>query len=823
LLSQTISHYRLLTRLGTSLIGEVYLAEDTHLGRTVALTLLPEWYDVERMQRVARECRAISALNHPNIRTIYDVGQHKSQYFIVTEYVDGQTMRDYLSHTRLKVEEVIDAALQILAGLAAAHSAGVLHRDLRPDNIVLRPDGFVKILDFGLAKLVEQDAMMVALGEARQITEDLHEEKIKTESEEASDDDDSLDPYKTQPLAIPATHRLNLAALEKVGAGATGLWWSPGTIGYLSPEQIRDEPIDERSDIFSLGVVLYEMCAERLPFEGSKAGDVLSSILEEEPAPLRLCMREAPAELESIIGKALAKKREERYQSARELLNDLRRLKQRMEFETGRQRYVNRHPDRPRILLNPASAGGWSEAVDSIAVLPLSNSGKDQNVEYLCDGITESIINTLSRLPGLRVMARSTVFRYKGRDVYPQDVGRELGVRAVFIGRLLQRGESIVIKTELVDAIDGSLLLAEQYQSESGDIFELEADIAQKISDHLRIKITGEQQRPKHDTDDPQAYDLYLKGRFFWNQRSPEAMKKGIEYFVQAIKKDPTYAKAYSGLADCYTLLSWYNVPPREFVPKARMSVTKALKIDDQLPEAHTSLGFIALWYDWDFYEAEQEFLWAIELNPNYPTARHWYSYCLFALERYDEALESIRNALELDPLSLIIITDIGEQFYRQRRYAEALDQFQKSLEMDSEFSMARYWMRRTWLEVGKVSETIAALEDYRMEEGEYGNIALLAIAYARAGRSEEAQRILSELQEVSDTRYVPPYHLAMIAASLGEIDQAFSWLDQAYQERSGWIPWLKQDPLADSLRGDARFSDLLERVGLKPRIEMNI
>jgi eukaryotic-like serine/threonine-protein kinase len=817
LLSQTISHYRVLNRLGTSLIGDVYLAEDSHLGRIVALTLLPEWYDVERMQRVTRECRTISALNHPNIRTIYDVGQHRSQYFIVTEYVDGPTMRDFLGHTRLRLEEVIDAALQILAGLAAAHSAGVLHRDLRPDNIVLRPDGLVKILDFGLAKLVEQDAMMVALGEAREITEDLNYDAAKTEGGTSNDVSSDDDPYKTQPLPIPAvTYRLNLAALEKVGAGSTGLWWSAGTIGYLSPEQIRDEQIDERSDIFSFGVVLYEMCTGRLPFEGKKAGDVLSAILESEPASIRRFMAEVPEGLESIISKALTKKREDRYATARELLNDLKHLKERMEFEAGRRRYGNRTQGRKRKYSN--STSDLSEAVDSIAVLPLSNPGNDQNVEYLCDGITESIITTLSRLPGLRVMARSTVFRYKGQTVDPQDVGRELGVRAVFVGRLMQRGDKIVIKTELVDAIDGSLLLAEAYQSESGEIFDLEADIAKKISDQLRIKITGEQQRKlaQHDTEDPQAYDLYLKGRFFWNQRSPEAMKKGIEYFVQAIKKDATYAKAYSGLADSYTLLSWYSVPPREFVPKARMSVTKALKLDDQLPEAHTSLGFIALWYDWDFFEAEQEFLWAMELNPNYPTAHHWYSYCLFALERYDEAQESIRNALELDPLSLSIITDVGEQHYRQRRYQEALAQFEKALALDSEFSMARYWMLRTWLETDKVEETIVALKDYRMEESEYGNIAVLAIAYARAGKYDEAQKIFNELSEVTISRYVPPYHLAMIAASLGDTDQAFSWLDKAYQERSGWLPWLKQDPLADSLRADERFSDLLERVGLK-------
>ncbi|MBO0797448.1 MAG: serine/threonine protein kinase, partial [Blastocatellia bacterium] len=310
MLSQTISHYRILNRLGASLIGDVYLAEDSHLGRIVSLTLLPEWYDVDRMQRVTHECRAISALNHPNIRTIYDVGRHRSQYFIVTEYVDGPTLRDYLGYTRLRVAEALEAAIQILSGLAAAHSAGILHRDLRPDNIVVRPDGFVKILDFGLAKLVEQNAMLVALGESRDVTEDLNEEQNKSPGETGKADDlDVDDPYRTQPLGTPVTDRLNLAAVEKVGAGATGLWWSAGTIGYLSPEHLRDEPIDERSDLFSFGVVLYEMCAGRLPFEGKKAGEVLSAILENEPPPLRRFMPEAPVELEKIIGRVLAKNR----------------------------------------------------------------------------------------------------------------------------------------------------------------------------------------------------------------------------------------------------------------------------------------------------------------------------------------------------------------------------------------------------------------------------------------------------------------------------------------------------------------------------------
>jgi serine/threonine-protein kinase len=850
LLSQTISHYRILNHLGTSLLGEVYLAEDTQLGRKVALLLLPEQFsrNSERMRLLAQEARILSSLNHPNIRMIYEVGQDESQHFIATEFVEGPTLRAYLSYTRMKLDEVIDVALQLLAGLAAAHTSGVMHRDLKPENIVLRPDGYVKILDFGLAKLVEQDSMMVDLVETKQVTEDLIVETIDSVTADVSVDEIATDPYQTKPLADPS----------EVGASGfkadSSLWWMPGTTGYLSPEQVRGEPLDQRSDIFSLGVVLYEMCTGRLPFEGHTTAGVLSSILKSPPPPVSRFMPGAPEELEWIINKALTKEREGRYQTAREWLNDLKRLKQRLEFEAeqsqrggnlspdarwGRQsdkhsiyatspivrresgRDSGRRPGRSTGSLSPRSGSSrdLNDAIDSIAVLPLANAANDPNAEYLSDGITESIINTLSRLSGLRVMARSTVFRFKGREIDPQEVGQELNVRAVFVGRLLQRGEDIMIKTELVDAIDGALLWAEQYQRKSGDIFELEADIAKQISDHLRIKISGEQQQNlvKQFTHNPQAYDLYLKGRFFWNQRSPEAIKKGIEYFVQSIKKDAGNALAYSGLADCYTMLSWYAVPPREFVPKARMSVTKALEIDEQLPEAHTSLGFLTLWYDWDFFKAEREFLRAIELNPNYPTAHHWYSYCLMVLERFDEAQDRIHRALKLDPLSLAIITDMGEQLYRRRRYGEALAQLQKALEMDPDFALAKYWMMRTWLEIGKTDEIIAELKDIPMEEGNYGTTALLGIAYARAGKAEEAQKILSELLDGSSRHYVPPYYLAMIAASQGDKDEAFTWLEKAYKERSGWIPWLKQDPLSDYLLTDARFSDLLRRVGLKP------
>jgi eukaryotic-like serine/threonine-protein kinase len=828
MLSQTISHYRILNHLGTSLIGEVYLAEDNHLGRKVALTLLSEQFTrvSERMERLARDARILSSLNHPNIRMIYEVGQDQSRHFIATEFAEGPTLRAYLSYTRMKPGEVLEVALQAVTGLAAAHAVGVLHRDLKPENIILRPDGYVKILDFGLAKLVERDAMLVNLagspiGPHTPTTEDLNAAMTELQS-----NDPVTDPYQTRPLdsgseAESLDRVMSESGSPPLSRTEKDLWWMAGTPGYLSPEQMLGGTVDERSDIFSLGVVLYEMCTGRLPYEGVTMTSVINSISRGSPKPVRRFLPEAPEELDWIIDKALAKDPDERYQTAREWLNDLKRLKQRLEFESEQKSHGRRDSatGRGSNRRSTHSSRGGSEAVDSIAVIPIANVGNDPSSEYLSDGITESIINTLSRLTGLRVMARSTVFRYKGRKVDPKEVGRELGVRAVFIGRLIQRGEEIVIKAELVDAVDGALIWAEQYQRRSGNIFELEAEIAKQISEHLRIKLTGEQQAglAKRYTDNPAAYDLYLKGRFFWNQRNPESIKKGIEYFVQAVKKDAGFALAYSGLADCYTVLSWFSVPPREFVPKARLSVTKALEIDEKLPEAHASLGFITLWYDWEFFKAEREFLRAIELNQNYPTAHHWYSYCLMAMERFNEARDRIQRALNLDPLSLVIITDIGEQLYRQRRYEEALTQYQKALEMDPEFELAKYWMLRAWLDTGKLTETIEMLEARPMEEGRHGTIALLALAHAKSGDHGAAQQVLGRLQQASSHVYVPPYHLAMIAANLGEKDRAFAWLDQAYQERSGWLPLLKQDPLADSLRTDARFIDLLRKVGLKP------
>lgn len=852
MLSQTISHYRIQRHIGTSVIGEVYLAEDMSLRRKVALTLLAENFvqNAAWMRQLAQEARTLSALNHPNIRFIYEAGQEQNQHYLATEFVEGPTLREHLATTRMQLSEVLDTAVQLANGLTAAHAAGVLHRDLRPENVMLRPDGYVKILDFGLAKLVEDEAPPVA------------GEPAVAEAEITSDGQTEIiyynDPYQTAPLS--QTKGLE-AFMQTQLISRTQLWGIAGALSYYAPEHLRGAQLDQRSDIYSLGVVLYEMCAGRVPLISNSATEMLSLLAEQSVKPVRHLLHNAPEELDWIVQKTLAREPEERYQTSKECLADLRRLKQKIELAAEQQRFVlhtSPQPQRfetrpigqpPRLNDSGANQSGQSgrrsgagprdfynrdsgslqrgsgqrslkDALDSLAVLPFVNVSNDPSTEYLSDGITETIISTLSRIADLRVMARSTVFKYKGRVVDPQAVGVELGVRGVLAGRVLLRGDNLVVKVELVDAADGSLLWAESYQRPHGDIFELESEIAKQITEHLRLQLSGEQAEKlvKRYTDNTEAYHLYLKGRFFWSQRAPEALKKAIECFLQAIRKDNHYALAYAGMTDCYTLLSWAAVPPREFVPKARMAVLKALEIDEQLAEAHASLGFLTLWYDWDFLKAEQEFLRAIELNPNYPTAHHWYGYSLVVQERIDEGLERMRHALTLDPLSLIITTDIGEILYRARRYEAALDQLQKAIEMDPNFQLAYSWQAVCLLKLGRAAEVVRTAEQgLRLFGGSPGRKTALAVACTLMNDRLRAQVLFEQLQQDAQNEYVPPYYLACVAAQLGAFDLAFGYLERAYQERSGWIPWLKLDPMSDVLRHDARFSDLLRRVGLKP------
>jgi len=422
------------------------------------------------------------------------------------------------------------------------------------------------------------------------------------------------------------------------------------------------------------------------------------------------------------------------------------------------------------------------------------------------------------------VMARATVFRYKGRDIDPLEIGCDLNVRAVFVGRLLQRGENLVIKAELVDVTDGALLWAEQYHRKSGDIFELEDEIARQISEHLKVKLNSEQRRglAKHYTDNTEAYELYLRGRYFWNQRSLPGMKKGIEYFVQAIRRDARYALAYAGMADCYLMLSVYQLPPREFVPKARMQITRALEYDDQLAEAHASFGSLSFWYDWDFVKAEMEFQRAIELNPNLPETHQWLAYLYAAQNRFDAAFEKLRQAQGLDPLSIVITANTAEILYRARRFDDAVAQCEKALEMDPQFAKALYWRVMAWIANDRLTEAAAFLETAMSGPSDSDDVraiasVMLAVIYARGGALEQARLIFDSLRQFAAGNYFPPFYFAIIAAGLGDSDQAFAWLDKAYQERSGWMPWLKHEPLLDSLHQDARFNDLLRRVGLEP------
>ncbi|MDX2043518.1 MAG: protein kinase [Acidobacteriota bacterium] len=878
-MSQTISHYRILYHIGTSLIGEVYLAEDTQLGRKVALLMLPEPFarDAERIERLSQEARVISTLNHPNIRMMYEVNSDQTdgeaQYFIANEWVEGPTLREHLAYTRMRGEEVLDVTMQIVSGLGAAHAAGVLHRDLKPENVMIRPDGYVKILDFGLTKLIEQDTMLVEIGEPAPppvtpkdeppVSVDAATTEIRLSPEEG------IDPYRTKPLnaaeAAKLTEALSRAGGKKDRSAArstTGLWWMPGTTGYLSPEQIVGDPIDERSDLFSLGVMVYEMCTGRLPFEGQTTTGVLSSILQTAPPPIRRSMPNAPEELEWIVTKLLAKDRDERYQTARELSNDLKRLRQRLELQTaqvkqsksgdtvtndalrrsGKQASLETRPisrdsgkdsGRDTSSFNTRSGSGksgasrsgasraFSDAIDSVAILPLTNIGNDASAEYLSDGITENIINTLSQVQSLRVMARSTVFRFKGKNADPVEVGRELKVRAVFAGRLFQRGEDIVIKAELVDSDDGALLWADQYQRKTGDIFELEKDLAKQISESLRLKLGGEQEEKlaQRQTVNPEAYELFLKGRYCWNQRSPEGMRKGAEFFIQAIRKDQNYALAHAGLASCYTFLSVYFLPPREFIPKARMAVMKALELDDQLAEAHSAYASVLFWYDWEFDRAEKEFLRAAELNPNYSEAPQWHAYLCASQERFDDAFELLRRAESLDPLSVPVSASFGELMYFNRRFEECLAQCRKTLQMDSTFGKGIYYQVMSWLAVGKIHEALTSLKfviEHRPEAKDLATL-VMAIALGKGGQIEAARQILAGIEHHAETNYVPPYYLALIAANIGDTDKAFSWLEKAYQERSGWMPWIKLEPLFDGLKTDARFTDLLRRIGLAP------
>ena len=823
-------------------MGEVYLAEDTRLGRRVALKILPQAFaeDQVRMHRFEQEARAASNLNHPNIVTIYDIGRADSLNYIAAEFIDGTTLRDYIAETEIASLEALEIAAQVASALEAAHQAGVIHRDIKPENIMLRRDRIVKVLDFGLAKLVEGE-----LGE--------------------TDFDAATQPMgMTQPGAIL------------------------GTYVYMSPEQARGLPVDGRADIWSLGCVLFEMIAGRPPFSGLTRSDMVAAILEREPPPLMRYSDDVPMELQRIVTKALAKNRDERYQSVKDLLIDLRRLKQEMEFEARLVRSMQTEPDeetqtggdvatgaripsaakatgpagsrRTRQSRSQAQTVSSAEyivtgiknnkraalisvavvallmagailaalfylnrkpqgRINSVAVLPFVNMAGDPDTEYLSDGITESLINSLSQVPELRVMSRSSVFRYKGAKVDPQTVGRELGVEAVLEGRVAQRGDSLSLSVELVDARDNSHIWGKQYSGKLTEILALQDQMARDLSQSLRLRLSGEEEQRlvKRYTDNVEAYQLYLKGRYYWNKRTPDGFKRGLELFQQAIDTDPGYALAYAGLADSYAMLGDYSVlAPREAFPRAEAAATTALRLDDHLAEGHTSLAFVKMAYQWDWTTADKEFRRAIELNPNYATAHQWYASYLAMMGRFDDSIREIKRAQELDPLSRIINANLGLHYYYARQFDQSIEQLKRTISLDEGFFVPHQYLGRTYIQKGMHREAIAELERARQLSGNAPEVvASLGHAYAAAGRTGEAQRTLAELDEIAKERYVLPYFRAAVYTGLGDKDQAFIWLERAFEERHPGLVLVNIDPRFDTLRSDPRFTDLIRRLGV--------
>jgi serine/threonine-protein kinase len=667
---------------------------------------------------------------------------------------------------------------------------------------MVRADGLVKVLDFGLAKLAEKP----------------------TDSEKADADASTVLRFDTEPGTVMGTTR------------------------YMSPEQVRGLPLGSQTDIWSLGVTLYEMITGWLPFDGPSVGDVIAVILEREPVPLDRYVREASPELTRIVNKALTKDTNERYQRAQDLMADLRRLVKWQEIENelahvgspqvsfgSGQKTIDIPP--PVVDTQHVSADFWRSSgssstsrkrrarktIDSIAVLPLINDGKDAETEYLSDGITESIINTLSQLPKLRVMARSTVFRYKGKEVDPQQVGFDLGIRAVLMGRLLQRGEELIIKTELIDVTDGSHLWGGQYNRKRSDILSVQDEIATEISDKLRFKLTQVEKKrlTKRPTENIEAYHLYLKGRYYWNKRNGPDLMKGLEYFRQAIDIDPNYALAHAGLADSYTVLATWNIlPSSEAFPRSKAAARTALELDKTLCEAHASLGFVRGVYDWEWARAEKDFKKAIKLNPDYATAYEWYGLCLSYTGRHDEAIAAVKRAQDLDPLTMIITTVVGVVLHYAGQYERAIEEYNKVIEMDPMFLPAHCFRGGTYTRLG-MHEKALAEEQFCIEQGGRGPLVMAALGCAQAsmGDRKGAEETLADLEKLSHEKYVSAFFYGQILASLGEYERALDCLEKACEERFHRVAGINVDSTLDPLRPHPRFQALLKRIGLASRV----
>jgi serine/threonine protein kinase/tetratricopeptide (TPR) repeat protein len=744
--------YEILSLLGAGGMGEVYRARDSKLDRYVAIKVLPESVaaDPDRLGRFEREAKAIAALSHPNILAIHDFGTQEGVSYAVMELLEGETLRGRLVAGPIHQKQVVDYALQIAKGLSAAHEKGIVHRDLKPENLFVGKDGHVKILDFGLAKR-----------------------------------ETPVDPGEQTDAATASGHTEPGTVM--------------GTVGYMSPEQVRGRPADRRSDIFSFGAVLYEMLTGRRAFRGDTAVETMNAILKEEPPGLAGSAPEVSPALERVVRHCLEKNPAERFQSARDIAFALG------EASSG--------------SAAGASESGPGRSIRSLVVLPFENRSGDPAQEFFSDGMTDALIADLAQIAALRVISRTSAMRFKGTHPALSQLARELNVDGVVEGSALRVGDRVRITVQLVDVASDRSLWAKSYERGLSDILALQSEVAHAIADEIRIQVTPEERarlRPKGAVN-PAAHVAYLQGLFLWNRFTSESVTEAILRFEEALAFDPNYAVAYAGLADSYIMLANHHIlPPREAYSLARKAAERGLSLDDSLAELHTSLGWIHRLFDWDWPATERECLQTAELNPGYAFGRSRYALFLSGMGRHEEAIAEAQRALDLDPLNLLIHTVVGDTLFYARRFDRSVAAYRKCLELDPTFGAAHTDLARSLEHVGRTDEAVEEfLRGAASPDGRPRPSTGLAILYARAGRRDDARATMEAVVALAQKQFVSPYGIASYYAVIGDNDRALDWLERAYAERDGTLVWLKVHPRLDGLRGESRLRDLLARMRL--------
>ena len=865
---KTLGHYKILSLLGKGGMGAVYLAEDSKLDRKIAVKLLSKEFgrDTDKLNRFIREAKAASALNHPNILTVYEIGEVGGINYIATEFIDGQVLSQHNSKEKISLETILDISIQIVSALQTAHEAGIVHRDIKPDNVMIRKDGIVKVLDFGLAKLSEKQSANESDSEA-----------------------------------------------AKIAKATTNPGMIMGTPNYMSPEQARGKGITHQTDIFSFGIVLYEMLSGRLPFQGESPMDVIGAILHKEPLPLKQLLPELPDEIEQIVNKALRKNLDERYQNTKDLLTDLRSVKQRLDYEevgrsfppqksktnleaqetklfdssasgqiismanappnnlsgeilpligrditdeavSGTKNYSTSDSLKTRTAIIPPihttipdasptpnflsriqrksvfltiaviflAAGGFfgyryltaNASINSIAVLPFVNVGDDRDSEYLADGLSENLINTLSRLPQLKVIARTSSFKFRGENIDVQDAAKKLGVAAILTGRVVRRGDDLQISVELINTADNTRIWGDIYNRKVSAALSVPEEIAHAVSEKLQLNLSGAQERQmaKQITDNPQAYQSYMNGVFFRRKNGAENIRKAIEYQKQAIALDPSFVRAYTELSINFTILVEIGTfSPNEGMPPARAAAEKALALDETLAEAHYTIARVRD-FEFDWTGAESAFKRAIELNPNLAGAHTLYAEYLSRSGRFDEALREVKLAQELDPLRTGLVGNEGLIFYHARRYDEAIAKKRIHAQLAAENPFAHLELANAYIQKGQYAEAFLSYQTSIKLEETTSALIYLGRVYALSGKRNEAMAILDKLKTTE--KYVSPTELAILYAALGDKEKAFVSLEKAFTERDFQLTSLKVEPGYDPLRDDPRFQDLMRRVG---------